>query len=186
MMQPIVSLIFIIPLFFLQCAEKKSIEERIISPKHLSEDGAISQLSPFLFAHPVSQTEIDQNILINYAIDQKLDVQSSRSGLFYQIIEPGEGPKLSWGDKIQVYYKGFTIPDETTVDSNWAKLKPMEFYIGNMIKGWNEGLQFVSNKSQLLLLIPSHLAYADDGFKDIIGANQCLGFYIQVENIVPE
>ena len=173
-------------LLFASCTGPEQSVERSITPFYLTEDEAFSNLSGFLIGQPDSQQEQDQNLLINYAIDQKLDVQITSSGLIFQIIDQGEGPKLEWGNKIQVYYKGFTLPEERIIDSNWSKSSPMEFYIGNTIQGWNEGLQLVSNKAKILLLIPSQLAYGTEGFTNIVGPNQCLGFYIQVEEIVEE
>ena len=61
----------------------------------------------------------------------------------------------------------------------------MEFYIGNMIDGWNEGLQLLRPGGRVKFLVPSHLAYKEEGVKDskgnvLVPPNAVLAFDLEV------
>jgi len=129
------------------------------------EETLALRLAGGLIAQPGNYVEKGQNEVINYAIDQKLDVQSTSRGLLYQVIEPGEGESIEWGDRLQVHYQGYFL-DGTTFDSSYERGKPLEFYVGNVIPGWNEGLQKLRVGSKALLLVPAHLAYGVQGLSD--------------------
>lgn len=60
----------------------------------------------------------------------------------------------------------------------------MDFYIGNMIPGWNEGLQLLKVGGKARFLVPSHLGYGEEGFKDgeayLVPPNRVLVFELEV------
>ena len=108
----------------------------------------------------------------------------TQKGLFFLIEEEGEGDLLKWGDKISANYKGQFL-DGKVFDSTDSKGEPMSFFIGNMIDGWNEGLQLLRPRGKAIFLVPSALAYGEDGLKDrkersIIPENTVLRFDIEV------
>jgi FKBP-type peptidyl-prolyl cis-trans isomerase len=148
-------------------------EEPQISPE--VEDELVSRLAASLIADPANNQEIENNSIINYAIDNLLDVVTTPSGLHYQIIKEGTGEKANWGDYVTVNYRG-RLMNGKTFDSAEA----YQFYIGNMIKGWNEGLELLAQGGKAIFLIPSHLAYADKGLGQIIPPNSVLVFDIEL------
>ena len=154
-------------IFFTGC-NKKSTNEACI-PDWLptpsdDEDALIFRLSSDLIAEPKNQAEKDQNAIVNYAIDKLLDVKATRTGLYYQILAEGSGKQIAWGDWISVHYRGYFL-NGREFDSSYKKKKPLEFYVGNMIDGWNEGLQLLKKGGKALFIVPSTLAYGEEGLK---------------------
>jgi hypothetical protein len=184
-------LIFPLFLFLVGCkSEPKSNNEdiskveEVVEKEPVSEDELILRLSGDLFADPVGQPKIDRNIIVNYAIDNLLDVYGTPSGLYYQIIEQGTGSPIEWGDRITVHYKGYEL-DGKEFDSSYKRGQPLTFYVGNMITGWNEGLQLVNTGGKIMLIVPSNLAYGEEGFltpkgDTLIKPNTVLAFDIEV------
>lgn len=127
-------------------------------------DDLLLQMVTHLIATPSNQPEEQNNIIVNYAIDNNYVLQPTRSGLYYQILEEGEGEQIKWGDYISAHYRGQFL-DGKVFDSSYAKDKPLQFYVGNTIDGWNEGLQRARVGTKMRLLIPSHLAYGEEGVK---------------------
>ncbi|MCO6493962.1 MAG: FKBP-type peptidyl-prolyl cis-trans isomerase [Phaeodactylibacter sp.] len=154
----------------------------------VDEDQAILQLSAYLIAEPQSQAEKDQNAIVNYAIDELIPLERTRSGLFYRILEEGEGEKLQWGDYITAHYKGYFL-DGRVFDSSYRRDKPLRFYIGNMIPGWNEGLQVIAPGGRIQLFVPSPLGYGEKGLPDgkegfLVPPDTPLVFEVEVIEIV--
>ncbi len=135
------------------------------APPPADEGQAILQLSAYLIAEPQNQMEEDQNAIVNYAIDELIPLERTRSGLLYRILEEGEGEKLQWGDYISAHYKGYFL-DGQVFDSSYRRDKPLQFYIGNMIPGWNEGLQLIAPGGKIQLFVPSTLGYGEEGLPD--------------------
>lgn len=132
--------------------------------KSENEDEVIMNLSNQFISNSSLQAYKDHNEIIAFAIDEALDLKKTQSGLFYKIISPGSEEKLDWGNRVSAHYKGFFL-DGVSFDSSCKRNKPMEFYVGNMIDGWNEGLQLIGVGGKILLLIPSRLAYGKEGLK---------------------
>lgn len=156
----------------------------VLSAPPVNEDEAIFQLSAYLIAEPETQEEKDQNLIVNYALDEIIPLQRTNSGLFYRILDTGEGPSLQWGDYLTAHYKGYLL-DGNVFDSSYRKNKPMKFYIGNMIDGWNEGLQLIKKGGRIQLFVPSKLGYKEQGVSDgkdsyIIPPNSPLVFEVEV------
>ena len=150
----------------------------------VDEDQAVLQLSSYLIAEPQNQAETDQNAIVNYAIDELIPLERTRSGLLYRILEEGESDKLKWGDYISVHYKGYFL-DGRVFDSSYRRDKPLKFYIGNMIPGWNEGIQLIGPGGRVQLFLPSPLGYAEKGLSDgkegfLVPPNTPLVFEVEV------
>jgi FKBP-type peptidyl-prolyl cis-trans isomerase FkpA len=142
--------------------------EWMTPPRVEDEAALIARLSSEFVANPVDQVGRERNAIINYAIDHLLPVEVTSSGLFYCIVEPGEGDPLVWGERARAHYQGYTL-DGKAFDSSYERGRPLEFYIGNMISGWNEGLGLLRPGGRAILLVPSHLAYGEAGVKDARG-----------------
>ena len=160
------------------CSSNSSVEKEapLITPE--AEDELVSRLAVALIADPINQLEKDKNTIINYAIDNLIDVKSTPSGLCYKISNSGTGAKAKWGDYVTANYRG-RLTNGKTFDSATA----YQFYVGNMIKGWNEGLTLLAKGGKALFLIPSHLAYAENGLGNLIPPNSVLVFDIELLEI---
>jgi len=170
---------------FLNCknTEQEQIEANT-KIETVDEDDLTLRLSMDLIANPRNREEQERNEILNYAIDSLWDIQSTPSGLYYEIVETGEGDTIKWADRIAVNYEGF-FTDGQKFDSSYDRNRPLEFYVGNMIHGWNEALQMMQPKCKLRLLIPSRLAYGADGLVSsrgdtLVPAHRVLAFKIEV------
>lgn len=158
-------------------------KEDLIAETPASEDEIILRLSLDMVADPQTRDQREQNEILNYAIDELWDIQRTPSGLYYQILEPGQGDTLQWADRIRVHYRGYFL-DGQEFDSSYRRDKPMDFYIGNMIPGWNEGLQLLQVGSKARFLVPSRLGYGEEGLKNgdkyIVPPDRVLVFEVDV------
>jgi FKBP-type peptidyl-prolyl cis-trans isomerase FklB len=89
---------------------------------------------------------------------QKPSVTTLPSGLQYEIIENGNGPKPGPTDQVTVHYHG-TLADGTVFDSSVSRGTPATFGVNQVIKGWTEALQLMTQGSKWKLYIPQDLAY---------------------------
>lgn len=80
------------------------------------------------------------------------------SGLQYEILKKGNGPKPVATDKVKVHYHG-TLIDGTVFDSSVDRGEPAEFGVTQVIQGWVEALQLMPVGSKWKLYIPQELAY---------------------------
>ncbi len=94
------------------------------------------------------------------------EVTTTESGLQYEVLVEGTGPKPTENDKVKVHYHG-TLLDNTVFDSSVDRGEPAEFGVTQVIKGWIEGLQLMPTGSKWKLFIPSDLAYGDHGTQGI-------------------
>jgi peptidyl-prolyl cis-trans isomerase A (cyclophilin A) len=106
------------------------------------------------------------------------------SGLRYQIIQKGNGKKAEKGKQISVHYKG-QLTDGTVFDSSYQRKQPIDFTvgIGQVIKGWDEGLQLLQVGDKARLVIPSELAYGSQGAGGVIPANATLIFDVELMDV---
>jgi len=175
-------LVFIVLIcFFLTsaCNNSPPPTNAVIVKKSEDEDNLLFSLAAELIANPKTQAEKDKNKIINYIMDQGIEVEATASGLYYQLIEPGSGTLAKWGDWVTVHYKGYTL-DGQVFDSSYKKGKPIEFYIGNMIPGWNEGLELMRSGGKALFVVPSALGYGEKGFGKVIAPNTVLVFEVDL------
>lgn len=88
----------------------------------------------------------------------KPGVTTTDSGLQYEVVAAGNGPKPKASDTVQVHYHG-TLIDGTVFDSSIARGIPATFGVHQVIKGWTEALQLMPVGSKYRLYIPQDLAY---------------------------
>ena len=103
------------------------------------------------------------------------------SGLAYKVQEQGTGKKPEAGKKVKVHYKGY-LEDGKTFDSSFDRGTPFEFTlgVGQVIKGWDEGIQLFNIGGKGTLKIPSNLGYGERGAGASIPPNSTLYFDIEV------
>ena len=89
---------------------------------------------------------------------KKEGVTVTESGLQYEVITEGDGPKPTAEDTVKVHYAG-TLLDGTEFDSSYARNEPAVFPLRRVISGWTEGLQLMNVGSKFKFHIPSELAY---------------------------
>lgn len=89
-------------------------------------------------------------------------VQETESGLQYVVIEEGpeDGASPTIESTVQVMYEG-RLTDGTVFDGNFDSNRPAILGVGNVIAGWTQGLQLMSEGDEYVFYIPSDLAYGD-------------------------
>ena len=97
------------------------------------------------------------------------------SGLQYEIIKQGDGPKPLATNTVTCHYHGTTIKGEV-FDSSVKRGQPASFPLNGVIKGWTEALQLMPVGSKWKLFIPPQLAYGNRNISREIGPNSTLIF----------
>lgn len=105
------------------------------------------------------------------------------SGLQYEIIKEGTGPKPKITDTVKAHYAGSTI-DGKEFDNSYKRGEPLEIPVGGVIQGWVEALQLMPVGSKWKLYIPSDIGYGDRGAGDAIPGGAALIFDIELIDIV--
>ena len=106
----------------------------------------------------------------------------TESGLQYQVIREGDGPKPGPEDTVEVNYAG-TLIDGTEFDSSYKRGESVTFGVGQVIPGWTEALQLMPVGSKFKLVIPPELGYGAGGAGQAIGPNAALVFEVELISI---
>lgn len=88
----------------------------------------------------------------------KTGIQTTASGLQYEIIQEGSGAQPNSTSNVKVHYHG-TLIDGTIFDSSIQRGQPATFGVHQVIKGWTEALQLMKEGAKYRLYIPENLAY---------------------------
>jgi FKBP-type peptidyl-prolyl cis-trans isomerase FklB len=109
-------------------------------------------------------------------------VVTTASGLQYEIVKAGDGPKPTANDKVKTHYHG-TLIDGTVFDSSVSRGEPVTFPVGGVIPGWVEALQLMPVGSKWKLYIPQNLAYGQRGAGEKIKPYTALVFEVELISI---
>ena len=113
---------------------------------------------------------------------KKSGIVSLPSGLQYQVLKEGTGPKPKETDKVTTHYHG-TLINGTVFDSSVDRGQPATFPVNGVIKGWVEALQLMPVGSKWKLFVPPSLAYGEAGAPPTIGPNSVLIFDVELLSI---
>ena len=116
---------------------------------------------------------------------KKEGVQSTKSGLQYQILKQGTGKSPKANSVVKVNYEGRLI-DGTVFDSSIARNQPAEFQVSQVIQGWTEGLQLMKEGAKYRFFIPAQLGYGQIGSGDVIEPNSTLIFDVELLEVLPK
>lgn len=114
----------------------------------------------------------------------KAGIVTTASGLQYEVLSAGSGPKPKATDTVKVNYEGRLL-DGTVFDSSIARNEPVTFQLDGVIPGWTEGVQLMPVGSKYRFFVPSELAYGEKGAGKDIGPNAVLVFEIELLDIEP-
>lgn len=106
---------------------------------------------------------------------------TTASGLQYEDIKVGEGASPTKGQTVKVHYTG-TLEDGTKFDSSRDRNEPFQFTIGvgQVIKGWDEGVMSMKVGGRRKLVIPATLGYGARGAGGVIPPNATLIFDVEL------
>ncbi len=108
----------------------------------------------------------------------------TESGLRYKVFQNGDGEKAEKGKTVSVHYKG-SLVDGTVFDSSYKRNQPIDFSlgIGQVISGWDEGIQLLKVGDKARFVIPPHLGYGQNGAGGVIPPNATLVFDVELVGV---
>ena len=123
------------------------------------------------------QKEKDQQLLNSLS----KGFSKTSSGLMYKFENENKSKKPVNGEQVKVHYKGMLI-DGTVFDSSYKRDQPIEFTlgIGQVIRGWDEGISLLGIGDKARFIIPSGLAYGESGAGGVIPPNATLIFEVEL------
>src|SRR5690606_2235286 len=109
---------------------------------------------------------------------------STASGLRYKLIQKGNGAKAENGKIVSVHYEG-SLPNGQVFDSSYKRREPIDFTlgIGQVIKGWEEGIALLQVGHKARFVIPSQLAYGSAGAGGVIPPDATLIFDVELMGV---
>jgi len=146
---------------------------------------------------PDAQLETDIDLIEEYLRENGLTANVTESGLHYIITSPGTGAQAVEGDEVVVDYAGYTLNDRVFDTSKsliaqgagiWQPERdyvPIEFTLGlgQVIEGWEEGIQLLNEGASATFFIPSRLAYGQFGTQTGQFRNTVLAFDVDLLDI---
>jgi|TARA_B100001093_G_scaffold469728_1_gene490669 FKBP-type peptidyl-prolyl cis-trans isomerase FklB len=129
-----------------------------------------------------SESVIEEGINFLRENGKREGVTTLASGLQYEVINDGTGPKPTIEDNVTTHYHG-TLIDGTVFDSSVDRGEPASFPVGGVIKGWTEALQLMAVGSKWKLYVPYDLAYGERGAGPQIGPYSTLIFDVELISI---
>ncbi len=126
---------------------------------------------------------IDQNEAFLAKNKEKTGVTTTATGLQYEVIKMGTGPKPTPKNTVKVHYVG-TLIDGTEFDSSVKRKEPATFPVSGVMPGWTEALQLMPVGSKFKLYLPASIAYGATGAGEVIKPFSTLIFEVELLEIV--
>jgi hypothetical protein len=133
-----------------------------------------------LYSHvdSLEQLQIDKSLITQAIAENKTDAKQEHLGIYYTILNEGNGRQVSVNDTVVAYYKGSLLKDNLVFDE--TKDKPATFPLKRLIMGWQIGLPLCKVGGKIRIIIPSNLAYSIRTRAAKIPPNSILVFEIEV------
>ena len=131
------------------------------------------------------QPAIDAGLKFLAENAKKPGVKQTPTGLQYEVITEGTGPKPADTSVVKVHYEGFLLNGNgRPFDSSRERGEPTQFPLNQVIRGWTEGVQLMSVGSKYKFYIPYQLAYGEQGSGEAIPGGSLLIFEVELIDIV--
>jgi FKBP-type peptidyl-prolyl cis-trans isomerase len=171
--------------------------EKVIPKGKMADSSFSKEITTYMKAQAELMKKAEPEKMKKYIDDNKLVGVTTPSGLFYVITKQGTGDKPAVGDTAVVYYTAkFTTGKifETNVKEvalKDKKFNPMLKYepirvpvgVNGVIPGWDEGLQLLNKGAKATFVVPSKLAYGEQGFQ-MVQPYTPLVFDVEMVNII--
>lgn len=129
------------------------------------------------------QPTIDEGLKFLAENAKKPGIKQTPTGLQYEVITEGTGPKPADTSVVKVHYEGFLLNGKK-FDSSRDRGEPTQFPLNQVIRGWTEGVQLMSVGSKYKFYIPYQLAYGEQGSGETIPGGSLLIFEVELIDIV--
>lgn len=130
---------------------------------------------------PTPQFKADTAAISAFVKTNNISATKDASGIFYQILAPGTGSVVyTASTKITSDYEGKLL-NGTIFDS--TKGTPISFLLGNVIVGWQFGIQKIQKGGKIRLITPSYYAYGTQSPSALVPANSILDFTITLTDV---
>ncbi|HVV55088.1 MAG TPA: FKBP-type peptidyl-prolyl cis-trans isomerase [Mucilaginibacter sp.] len=171
--------------------------EKVISKGKLSDSAFNNRVQDYLKVQAVAMSKQEPKKIQKYIADHKLKMSQTPSGLYYVITDQGKGEKPAEGDTAMMNYT-VRFTDNKLLETNvkdvavkenkvipMAHYKPLPIVIDSKgaIQGVVEGLELLNKGGKATLVVPSKLAYGEQGMGNI-GPYTPLVFEIELVNII--
>lgn len=146
--------------------------KKIVSDKELKKE----------YEQFIVKKEIEEELLLqDYLKNENINVKPTKSGLYIVFLKKGKGKKTKIGDIAKIHYKGSLINGKILA-SSINKGEPYKFKVGegSVIKAWDEALLNMRVGDKVKIIVPSKLAYGEDGYKNKIPPFATLIFEIKL------
>ncbi|HLO92175.1 MAG: FKBP-type peptidyl-prolyl cis-trans isomerase [Chloroflexota bacterium] len=154
----------------------------IVSKAQLDKENAEKEKKAAIEKEQAKKQEL--SILDNYLKTNKISVKPTASGLYFIEIKKGTGQQAATGKTVKVHYTG-TLLNGTKFDSSVDRKQPFEFTIGKgeVIPGWDEGIAMMKEGGKAKLIVPSRLAYGENGRMPTIPPSATLIFDVELIDV---
>lgn len=172
--------------------------EKVIAKGKMTDQVFQGTVTQYMTAQGTKEKDAEPARIKKYIDDKKLQATKTDSGLYYVVTKKGNGPLPAVGDTVVVNYTGSLLSTGKVFDTNvkadavksntfntLRTYSPIRVPVGErrVIAGWDEGLQLLNKGAKATLVIPSKLAYGEQG-NGPIGPFTPLAFDIEVLDIV--
>ena len=131
----------------------------------------------------ISANNIEQGKRFLQENSKRPGIVTLPSGLQYEVIKEGNGKKPRVTDKVKCHYEG-TLIDGTLFDSSIRRGQSAVFGVNQVIAGWTEALQLMSEGAKWKLYIPAELAYGAQGAGEMIPPHSTLIFDVELLEVL--
>ncbi len=171
--------------------------EKVIAKGKLTEQVFQGEVTNFVKKEADAVKGKEPIQIQKYITDSKLNFTKTASGLYYIVTKPGAGALPAVGDSVSVNYTGKFVNGKVFDTSNKAEAEkgkifnpmnpyqPIKVAVGQrqVIPGWDEGLQLFNKGTKLTLIVPSSLAYGQQGNPPTIAPFTPLVFDMEITDI---
>ena len=127
---------------------------------------------------PVS-AQAEESAILNYAATNGISPEKHSSGLYYQIVEEGPGATPNINSTVGITYTG-KLTSHAVFDQ---QTQTMEWPLNNLIAGWQIGLPLIKEGGEIILLVPSSMAYGCYSPASSIPSNSILVFNVNLVSV---